>query len=412
MTAVQEGSRTRTPGARRLIAFGLLVLACWGTLLSIASPPSSDLPVLRATSPGVNSTARPDNLVLTFDRPVNANLATVRLTDPYHRPIDPGRPAHAGGRADTISVPLPKQKYAGTYSVAWRVPAGAAAANGTFTFDLASRSPVQDAPVLPSRPTIAVTVAYEIAQFGALAAFVVLGGVALLAAFRPVGDGPARRVAMYAWFAAIGFTLASLLVFGPYTTRAPLTEAFKTLPGTVDSGAGAVFFARLAVLALGGLAIAQLMTSELAGTRRERWARAVTVLGCAAAVAVTWVFVVPIGGTAERTQAAPVRLMFDTGVDKGLLDLAVTPGKIGTNDVHVSVLDAADAGKDGPAVSVAFNPPDPAQPPIPVPLRPAGTGYSTGTVSVPGPGQWELELTVRSADGKQETIYGVVDVPA
>jgi hypothetical protein len=33
-----------------------------------------------------------------------------------------------------------------------------------------------------------------------------------------------------------------------------------------------------------------------------------------------------------------------------------------------------------------------------------------GSAHIPGPGKWELALTVRSADGKQETIYGVVDV--
>ncbi|NKQ57452.1 copper resistance protein CopC [Amycolatopsis sp. K13G38] len=415
MTTLERRPRAKPAGprARRFAAFALLVLACWGTLLAIAAPPSSDLPVLRTTSPGVDSTARPDNLVLTFDRPVSANLATVRLTDPYHRPIDPDRPVHANGRAETISVPLPKQKYAGTYSVAWSVPAGAdVAANGTFTFDLASRSPVQDAPVLPARPSVVVTVAHGIAQFGALAAAAVLAGAALLAVFRPVGEGPMRRVATYAWFAAIGLTTAAFLTFGPYTAKLPLTEAFKTLAGTMDSGAGAVLLARLAVLALGGLAVAQLMTAGAAATARERWARAATVAGCAGALAVTWVFVAPIGGPARHTQAAPVRLMFDTGADKGLLDLAVTPGKIGDNEVHVSVLDTKDVAKDGLGVTVAFHPPDAAVPAVPVPLARAGTGYSTGSVRLPGPGQWELELTVESAGGKRETIYGVVDVPA
>ena len=509
----------RGPAARRVIAFALLVLACWATLVAIASPVRSEVPVLRATSPGAGSIARPDNLVLTFDRPVDAGLATVRMTDPYHRPVEPGRPAHAGGRADTVSVPIPKQKYAGTYSVSWSVPAGTtASASGAFTFDLASRSPAQDAPALSTRPGLGLTIAYGVAQFGALAAFAVLAGAALVAA---AGGRSFRKLATYGWFGAIVFTLASFVLFGPYTAKLPLTDALQggLLSGTVESGAGGVFFARLAVLALGGLALAQLMTSEPAPTARERWMRVGTVFGCASAVAATWGFLGPgaaeplslavdvvhvtaiaalcgvlvagwprpapglalagvgvvalsggylfwrhgfdrppqlltwvgelalvlvlvamtfprrrwaafaragagvllvaatamlavTGMATDRAQSAPVRLPFDTGDDRGLLDLAVAPGKTGANQVYVSVLDAKDVAKDGFGVSVALSPPGAATPPVPVPLTRAGTGYSAGSVSISGPGQWELALTIQSAGGKQETIYGVVDVPA
>lgn len=531
MTALKERPRTRPraaprgPKPRRLIAFGLLVLACWGTLLAIASPVSSDVPVLRSTSPGVGSTTRPDNLLLTFDRPVDAGLATVRMLDPYNREIDPGRPTHPDGRSDVISVPVPKQKYAGTYSVAWSVPAGTlATASGTFSFDLASRSPVLEPPKLPTRPDVVVTVAHGIALFGSLVSVALLAGVAFVGAFSPTGrEG---KLATYAGFGAIGFTALSLVTFGPYAAKLPLTDVFQggLLSGTLGSDAGATLLARLALLALGGLAVAQLTWAEPATTSRERWWRGATVLGCTAAVAATWSFAAPgvfavdvvhytalaalagglimvwqrrsvpprvalvaagvvvlTGGfelwrqgagadsplvvwtwagklalvlalvamwwlgrrltadkgrpwptvaqagisvliaaatvlvtvstvAEDRTQAPPVRLAFDTEDEQGMLDLVVTPGKIGGNQVQISVVDFRDVSRDGFTVSAAFTPPD-GSAPLPVPLARAGTGYSTGSVDLPRPGEWELALTVQSAGGKQQTIYGTVDVP-
>jgi copper transport protein len=465
VTTVKERPRTRTTGAprgpapRRVVAFMLLVLACWGTLLAIAAPVSSDVPVLRSTSPGVGSTTRPDNLVLTFDRPVDAGLATVRMTGPYNQAIDPGRPTNPDGRTNVISVPIPKQKYAGTYTVAWSVPAGTLnTASGTFVFDLASRSPVQPPPQLATRPDVVVTVAHGILVFGALVSVALLAATAFVTAISPTGVS-GRTIATYAWFGAVGCTALSVLTFGPYAAKLPLTDAFDggLFSGTFGSAGGAALLARLALLALGGLAVAQLMTCEPAPTRRERWWRGATVLGCTAAVAATWSFAEPgaleltlaliamwwlgrrlsadkprwpafvqagVGAliaaaavvltvsvaTEDRTQAPPVRLAFDTENEQGMLDLVVTPGKIGGNRVQVSVVDFKDVSRDGFDVSVALNPPD-GSAPLPVPLSRVDTGYSVGSVDIPSAGQWELALTVQSAGGEQQTIYGTVDVP-
>jgi copper transport protein len=549
MTVVKDRPRvTKTARKRRrlvgkLIAFSLLLLACWATLLAVASPVSTDVPVLRSSSPGVGSTIRPDNLVLTFDRPVDAGLATVRLTDPYHREIDPGRPGHAGGRAETISVPLPKQKYAGTYTVAWNVPTGSlAAASGTLTFDLASRSPAQEAPKLASSPSALVAVFYAVAQFGALAAVALLvGAVFAVATIWPAGADHRglRRLVTFAWLGSIGFTLASLLTFGPYAAKLPLTDAFKLLSGTLGSDTGATFLARLALLALGGLAVAQFLTMEPARDTRERWLRGGTVLGCSAAVAATWSFaghgllnspvalsvavdivhltamgvlagglltlclrkdapvrwfsrLAPVGagllvltglyeswrqlggfgavttlpgwlwvGVLALTlvlvglglaalrwrrrflvvtgaglaglllaptavlaitqppsaphlsaQPAPARLNSgEEGQDTlGFVDLAMVPTKVGTNELNVTMLDNQDVPKDGVGVTAVLNPPNKDYPAVPVQLTRVGVGYSVGSASIPGPGQWELALTLQNAEGKQQTIYGVVDV--
>ncbi|WP_020667776.1 copper resistance protein CopC [Amycolatopsis nigrescens] len=552
MTLVKDrprGTKTSTGTSAAGLAFALLVAACWATLLAVASPVSTEVPVLRSTSPGAGVTARPDELVLTFDRPVPAGLATVRLTDPYHREIDPGVPTHPDGRADTISVPIPKQKYAGTYSVAWSVPTERLeSVSGTFTFDLASRSSVQDAPQLATKPGTVVTVLYAVAQFGALAALALLvGAVFFVAVSWPAGASSkvARRVVKYAWAALAGCTLGALVLFGPYAAKLPLTDVFKggLLSGTFESGVGATFRARLLLLVLTGISTVQFIASAPAKTTGERWLRGGAVLGCAAALVATWSFsghsapvplslavdivhlttmavlagglamlcVIPrrkrelaevprfsrlalvsagllvvtgayefwrqVGGfaavttfpgwlwaakvglvvvlavtvlavrwwrsrrgpavagvvaaglllavttvlaisrparvadAAARHQAPPARLEFDTGGQdgRGWLDLAVVPAKVGENEVHLSVLDRRLAtATDQFAVTAVLSTAD--QSGKPIPLTRVGKGYSTGSVHLPGPGQWELALTFQSADGKQQTSYGVVDV--
>ncbi|MGP4014604.1 copper resistance CopC/CopD family protein [Saccharopolyspora sp. 5N708] len=593
MTLVEQRPRTGRTGTRRsavtggTIAWVLLVLACWGVLLAVAAPVSTDVPVLRSTSPSAGATARPDDLLLRFDRPVPAGLATVRMTDPYDRQFDPGRPTHPDGRADTISVPIPKQKYAGTYHVAWRVPTNQlGSVGGTFTFDLASRSPVPDAPQLGAGPSAVATICYAVAQFGGLAALSLLvGTVAFVAIVWPnaVDSTAARRLVAYSWFGLFAATLAVAVTYGPYAADAPLTESihFGLLVGTLQSEMGATLLARFAVLALVGIGLAQFMSSAPAQTARSRSLGGGSVLGCAAALAATWSFashsavgpLVPlsvvvdsvhltaaavlagglvmfaavlrrkdvvadlraigtrfaraalvctgvlmatgayqiwqqVGGfttmstpadwlwvakialvlvlawiglvgrwwmgrplgpetvgaakqrrakraataglpsrlrrmvlvqagiaaaivaattmlgigqpsriaqaepVTDRQQAPPARLAFDTGGrdGQGSFDLIVVPTAAGERELHVSAFDPAGEVKDDLTITAVFNPPTQSDKPVPVSLRKVAAGYSAGSVHLPSSGQWELALTAQSADGKQQTFYGVVGV--
>ena len=399
MTLVKERPRATKkapkPLTGRLVACVLLVLAVWGTLAALAAPAATDVPVLRSTAPGVGSTIRPGVLVLTFDRPVDAGLATVRITDPYKRLLDPGRPTHADGRAETISVPLPKQKYAGTYAVAWHVPVGShAAAGGTLTFDLASRSPAWPAPVIRDAP--GVPVVHLVVQFAALVMLIVLAGLAFFVAI--TGVATVRRLVTVAWAGSFGCTLLALLISGPNLAKQPLSEVFSLLPAAFASGDTVV--ARLVLLGLVALPLAQLLSVGPPRDTRESWLRGATVLGCAGAIAATVAFAgLPVRSVSSVTQSAPTRLAFDTGSQQGFLDLVVSPARPGVNQVHVTVLDGDDAVRDGIEVTAVLNPPKGE----PVPVR-------DGSARLPGPGEWELALTVRSADGKRETIYGVVDV--
>ncbi|WP_027935615.1 copper resistance protein CopC [Amycolatopsis sp. ATCC 39116] len=303
----------RNRRAARLLPFLLLVAACWTSLLTLASPVSPEAPVLVSSAPGNGQVTRPDDIVLTFDRPVPAGLSTIRMTDPYKRPVDPGRPVHADGRDNTLSVPVPKQKYAGTYTIAWSVPVkGTDAATGTFTFDLASRSPVQAPPALDARPGVVVTVAHAVAQFLAFAALALLAGVVLFVAVGwPAGaeSTVVRRLAAWAWGGLLGGTVLSLLTFGPYAAKLPLTDILDggLVSGVLESATGHVYLARLLVVAVAGIGIAQFLTMAPAESARERRLRGGTVLACTAAVVATWSFTGPgsvVAGVVHLTALA------------------------------------------------------------------------------------------------------------
>ncbi|MEQ7004708.1 FixH family protein [Actinopolymorpha sp. B17G11] len=298
MTLVQSRGRrasaqgTRTPSlVGRAIAVSLLVLGCWAALLVVASPSTGDA-VLRSTSPGNGETARPERLLLTFDRPVPAGFVTVRMTDPYRREVVLDRPSRVDGRADTISVPMPRTRFAGTYAVAWSLPSSQLEpVGGTFTFDFVSRSREHPAPRIETEPSTVIVVVCTLARFAAFAAMAVLvGAVFFVAVIWPAGARRVRRLITYAWLGLVAATLAVLVSYGPYAAWAPLTDALDPalLVATFQSEQGAALLARLLVLVLAGFAVAELVAARPPETRGELWLRSGGVLGCTAALAATW----------------------------------------------------------------------------------------------------------------------------
>ncbi|OLT23612.1 hypothetical protein BJF78_32030 [Pseudonocardia sp. CNS-139] len=83
--------------------------------------------MLVAASPGDGETVKsPDELRLTFDRPVTAGLATVLMHNPTGEQVVAGRPYNPPGAPDVVAVAMPRTRYAGTYAVVWSVPSGRA----------------------------------------------------------------------------------------------------------------------------------------------------------------------------------------------------------------------------------------------------------------------------------------------
>jgi len=326
MTVVKERPQRTKQRVRdslttgRVVAFVLLVATCWAVLLATAPSPSGT-PVLRSTSPGnAQSVKSPDNVLLTFDRPVPAGLATVRIISPPGEQVVFERPVHPAGDDTTISVPMPKARYGGTYAVAWTMPStGLEPIGGAFTFDIESPTTPDGVPEIETRHDPVVATFHTIARFAALGAFALLAGAAFfVAAVSPASadSRSVRRLVKGSWWALVAATIGVFVSYGPYAAWAPLSDAFdpRLLSGTFDSGAGSALLTRLYVLVPATLALAQLITAPEAKSDRERRVRGATVLGCAAAVAATWSL---SGGSSPLAVAVDVMLLLAVAVAAG-----------------------------------------------------------------------------------------------
>lgn len=294
-------------------------------LLTVLPSPTGD-PVLVSLSPKDGETVRsPDEVRITFDRPVPAELATVQMTDPAGERIVSTRPYNPPGADDTIAVPMPKTRYEGIYSVVWSVPSSALEPMvGSSTFSVFSAARLTAVPgLVVDRDPVVVTV-YTVAGALATAALVLgVGTVFVLGVAWPDGARRpgTRRLLRYTWVTIVLATLVSLLSFGGYAARTSLGDAFDPalLAGTVKSDIGAALMARLLILVPVTLGFWQLLRSAPARTSVERWTTAATVLGAASALAATWVFARPNApeGPGPLTVAAGTALLLAAAVVVG-----------------------------------------------------------------------------------------------
>jgi copper transport protein len=308
-----------------VIGLVVLVAVCWGVLLTVLPSPSGD-PVMVSLSPSDGETVKsPDEVRITFDRPVPAELATIQMTDPAGERIVSTRPYNPPEADDTIAVPMPKTRYEGIYSVVWSVPSSTLEPMvGSSTFSVFSAARLTAVPgLVVDRDPVVVTV-YTVAGILATAALVLgVGTVFVLGVVWPAGARRpgSLRLLRYTWATMVLATLVSLLSFGGYAARTSLGDAFDPalLAGTVKSDIGAALMARLLVLLPLTLGFWQLLRSEPARTSVERWTAAATVLGAASALAATWVFARPHApaGPAPLTVVADTVLLLAAAVGVG-----------------------------------------------------------------------------------------------
>ena len=284
---------------RRVMGLVVLIAVCWGVLLTVLPSASGD-PTLVSLSPSDGETVRsPDEVRITFDRPVPAELATVQITDPAGERIVSTRPYNPPGADDAIAVPMPGARYEGIYTVVWSVPSSnlePMIGSSTFSVFSAQRFTAVPGLVVDRDPVVATV--YAVAGALATAALVLgVGTVFVLGVAWPEGARRpgSRRLLKYTWATMVVATLVSLLSFGGYAARTSLGDAFDPalLAGTVKSEIGAALLARLLILVPLTLGFWQLLRSMPAKTSVERWTTAATVLGAASALAATWVFARP-----------------------------------------------------------------------------------------------------------------------
>ncbi|WP_351230654.1 copper resistance protein CopC [Streptomyces sp. NPDC002133] len=111
--------------------------------------------------------------------------------------------------------------------------------------------------------------------------------------------------------------------------------------------------------------------------------------------------------TAVPDRPVDVTLPFDTGGKdgKGTARLTIDPGRSGANDLHVWVNRPNGRPLDIPEVKVAFTLTAEKIGPLPVvPDRIASGHWSASNLQIPLPGEWRVQITVRTSDIDQTTV--------
>ncbi|MER5205190.1 copper resistance protein CopC [Streptomyces sp. NPDC002825] len=139
------------------------------------------------------------------------------------------------------------------------------------------------------------------------------------------------------------------------------------------------------------LAVTTVLTSTEPGRTEEEAGRATSASGPAA---------VP-------DRPVDIRLPFDTGgVDgKGVVRLSLDPGRTGANALHIFVERPNGKPLDVPEIKVALTLEAKDVGPLPVAPDRIQTGHwSASGVQIPMPGEWKIQVTVRTSEIDQTTI--------
>ncbi|MET9426292.1 copper resistance protein CopC [Streptomyces sp. NPDC003036] len=264
----------------------------------------------------------------------------------------------------------------------------------------------------------------------AFGSVVVLAATGIYQSWRQVGSWSALTGTSYGRLLLVKVALVGVLVGVAWTSRrwterlteapAALPEEEEEQPVTVpEDGERAAQLARQRA----AVAAARAKRSRDADPGRAGLRRSVLAEAAIAVVllAVTTVLTTTEPGRTEeeagRTQSAastpvpnrPVdlRLPFDTGGanGKGTVRLSLTPARSGANALHVFVDGANGRPLDVPELKVSFTLEAQQIGPLPVtPDRIAAGHWSAEGVQIPMPGEWRLQVTVRTSDIDQTTI--------
>lgn len=108
----------------------------------------------------------------------------------------------------------------------------------------------------------------------------------------------------------------------------------------------------------------------------------------------------------------PSKVFNSTLSQAGLIaDITVTPGRVGTNEVHVVITPPGGSILPVTSIEARMSLPEEGVPASPVTLVPDGPNHSTGTITLPFAGEWRLELIVVVTPGNTVLLSTVVPIP-
>ncbi|MFI6148583.1 copper resistance CopC/CopD family protein [Streptomyces sp. NPDC051109] len=114
----------------------------------------------------------------------------------------------------------------------------------------------------------------------------------------------------------------------------------------------------------------------------------------------------------QEPQVKVVTLPFDMGTanHRGKIQITLTPGRVGENTVEAVVYTDDGGLATVPELRLALTQPDLAIGPLDAKLKDQKGYWATYDLRLPMPGEWTVDLTVRTSDIDQTTVHGTVRI--
>jgi copper transport protein len=236
-----------------------------------------------------------------------------------------------------------------------------------------------------------------------LAAGAWAGGLLVLAAvMRGLGDDAAPLVSRFSRTA--GWAMPVVVVTG-------LAQGLHLMGGTdgiTGTDYGRLWLGKIAVVAVVTVFAVRARRMVRAGMA----ARMSSVVRLEAAlVVVVLVLTAGLVATSPRELTSTVESHSVTLVEQSILaDIAVTPPRTGTSEIHIVLSPPGGAVTPVRKVAVRMELPSRGLPMIPVAMTEIGANHWTGVVQLPFPGEWNLEVLVNPEENRQVRYATVVPV--
>ena len=276
----------------RLVRRGLVCAALAAVFGFLLASPASAHAELVATDPanGAQLVEAPDEITMTFTESVNLLEGGIRLVDSVGATVQTSEPVVDG---HTVSWGMPRKLPDGAYTVTWKlVSSDGHPVAGAFSFGVgAAARTLGITPGVTSAPPSSPEAPWPVvaARLAGYLAFAVLAGVVAFVLWCSAGtraDPVLQRLARIGIVCGLLATLVGLLVQGPYTAGAPMSQMLdpNLLRDTVGTPFGTAMLRRLALYGAMGALVWRL--SGLV-TRPVRWLVSLGLVGIALTISAT-----------------------------------------------------------------------------------------------------------------------------
>ena len=125
------------------------------------------------------------------------------------------------------------------------------------------------------------------------------------------------------------------------------------------------------------------------------------------------VLAVTAGLVAEPPTPPEASELFSANLVQGSLitDVSLTPGRVGSNEVHVIFSPPGGTLQQVVSASARIGLPSADLPAIPIELIRTGPNHYVGTVQIPTPGEWKLDITVEPVANQTTLLTTSVPIP-